>query len=184
MRRLAILILATTLGAATAAPAEARMGGSLAEFERHLRGIKGGNFKQVPDEAHPGTLYAGRMAGFSTILRVHTEDGKIVRQRIEVALPSDQRDDYALAILSRFLEEFIGIPGESRALMDQARAMRGGIIGSGRRAMSSTYRGASITLTLDSAPNELHPYPTRGPWGLLFWSAEAERLAPRKPRRN
>lgn len=178
--RFAPLILAglVTLGAPQ--PAEARMGGTLAEFERYLRTQPGSNFKRVPDSTHPGTLYAGRLSEFSTIIRVHTEGGKIVRERIEVALPADKRDDYALVIISRFLSEFAGQPGEIRALMDQARAMRGSIIGTGRRSMTTSYRGASITLSLDSSPNEIHPHPTRGSWGLLFWSAEAERMA-RKP---
>lgn len=179
MRRLASLMLATALGIGSALPADARMGGTVAEFERYLRTLPGSNFKRVPDESHPGLLYAGRLAQFSTIVRVHTEQGKIERQRIEVALPADQKDDYALVILSRFLGEFAGHPGEIRALMDQARAMRGSILGSGRRSMTTTYRGAKITLSLDSSPNEVHPHPTRGTWGLLFWSAEAERI--RKP---
>lgn len=179
-RAVTMLMIAALLGAVAAPAAEARMGGSVPEFERYLKSIKGGNFKRVPDESHPGLLYAGRVGGFSTILRVHAEDGKIVRQRIEVALAADQRDDYALAILSRFLGEFTGRPDELRSLNDQLRAMRGGIVGSGRRSMSSTYRGASITLSLGASPNESHSHSTRGSWGLLFWSAEAERLA--KPR--
>ena len=178
--RFASLILAGLVALGAPQPADAKMGGTLAEFERYLRSLPGSNFKRVPDESNPGTLYAGRLSEFSTIIRVHTEGGKIVRQRIEVALPSDKRDDYALVIISRFLSEFSGHPGDIRGLMDQARAMRGGIIGSGRRSMSTTYRGAAITLSLDSSPNEIHPHPTRGSWGLLFWSAEAERIA-RKP---
>ncbi len=152
------------------------MGGSIKDFERYLKSLPGSNFKRVPDQAHPGTLYAGRLGAFSTILRVHAENGKITRQRIEVALPADKRDDYALVIISRFLGEFVGHPGEIRALMDQARAMRSNIIGSGRRSVSTTYRGATITFTLDSSANEIHPHPTQGSWGLLFWSAEAERI--------
>jgi hypothetical protein len=174
--RLAHLILAGLFALGAPQPAEARMGGTLAEFERYLRTLPGSNFKRVPDSTQPGTLYAGRLSEFSTILRVHAEDGKIVRERIEVALPADKRDDYALVIISRFLGEFAGHPGEIRALMDQARAMRGNIIGSGRRSMTTSYRGANITLSLDSSPNEIHPHPTRGSWGLLFWSAEAERM--------
>lgn len=178
--RLVSLILAGALGLAAAPPADARMGGSLADFERYLRTLPGSNFKRVPNESHPGILYAGRVSEFSTILRVHTEDGAITAQRIEVALPVDKRDDYALAIISRFLGEFVGQPGEVRGLMDQARALRGSILGSGRRSMGMTYRGASITLSLDSSPNEIHPHPTQGSWGLLFWSAEAKALAPRR----
>ncbi len=175
--RLASLILAGFVAFGSPQPADARMGGTLPEFERYLRSLQGANFKRVPDESHPGTLYAGRLSEFSTIIRVHTDHGKIVRQRIEVALPSDKRDDYALVIISRFLGEFAGQPGDIRGIMDQARAMRGGIIGTGRRAMSTTYRGATITLSLDSSPNEIHPHPTRGSWGLLFWSAEAEQIS-------
>lgn len=183
MRRLTTtcLLLAALLGPAGTPPADARMGGSIADFERYLRTLPGSNFKRVPDTENPGLLYAGRLAEFSTILRVYPEDGKIVRQRIEVALPVDKRDDYALVIISRFLGEFTGHPGEIRALMDQARAMRGSIIGTGRRSVVTTYRGATVTLTLDSSPNEIHPHPTRGTWGLLFWKAEAERVV-RKPK--
>ncbi|MNK80818.1 hypothetical protein D3C87_1005480 [compost metagenome] len=177
--RFASFMLAGLLGLGSALPAQARMGGTIPEFERYLRTLPGSNFKRVPDSSGPGLLYAGRLAEFSTILRVHTDGGKIVRQRIEVALPAEKRDDYALVIISRFLSEFAGHPGEIQGVMDQARAMRGNIVGSGRRAMTTSYRGTSITLSLDSSPNEIHPHPTRGSWGLLFWSAEAERI--RKP---
>ena len=177
--RFASLILTGLIGLGLALPADARMGGSVADFERYLKTLPGSNFKRVPDSSLPGLLYAGRLAEFSTIVRVHTDGGKIVRQRIEVALPAEKRDDYALVILSRFISEFAGHPGEIQGVMDQARAMRGNIIGSGRRSMTTAYRGVSITLTLDSSPNEIHPHPTRGSWGLLFWSAEAERI--RKP---
>jgi hypothetical protein len=180
--RLASLFLAGFLGLGMTQPADARMGGTIPEFERYLRSLPGSNFKRVPESANPGILYAGRLAEFSTILRVHTEGGKIVRQRIEVALPADKRDDYALVIISRFLGEFAGHPDEFRAVMEQARAMRGSIMGTGRRSMSTTYRGATLTLTLDSSPNEVHPHPTRGSWGLLFWSAEAERIPPKGSR--
>jgi hypothetical protein len=133
-----ILLLAGLAWHGSALPADARMGGTVKEFERYLNSLPGSNFKRVPDEAHPGILYAGRLA------------------------------------------EFTGHPGEIRSLMDQARAMRGSIIGTGRRSMTTSYRGASITLGLDSSPNEIHPHPTRGAWGLLFWSADAERII-RKP---
>lgn len=174
------LIVAALLGPGWVHPVEARMGGSVKDFERYLRTLPGSNFKRVPDETHPGILYAGRLAEFSTLVRVYESNGTITRQRIEVALPVDKRDDYALVIISRFLGEFTGYPGEIRALMDQARAMRGNIIGSGSREMTTTYRGARVTLALDSSPNEIHPHPSRGTWGLLFWKAEAERIV-RKP---
>lgn len=177
--RFASLMLAGLFGVGSALPADARMGGTIPEFERYLKTLPGSNFKRVPESTQPGLLYAGRLAEFSTIIRVHTDGGKIVRQRIEVALPAEKRDDYALVILSRFLSEFAGHPGEIQGVMDQARAMRGNIIGSGRKSMTTAYRGTSITLSLDSSPNEIHPHPTRGSWGLLFWSAEAERI--RKP---
>lgn len=179
--RFASLILAAIVAFGQPPAADAKMNGTLDEFERYLRTLPGANFKRVPDENHPGILYAGRLSEFSTIVRVHTEDGRIVRQRVEVALPTEKRDDFALVILSRFVAEFSGHPGEIRGIMDQMRSLRGGILNSGMRSMSATYRGAKLTLTLDSSPNEIHPHPNKGTWGLLFWSAETERIT-RKPR--
>lgn len=170
------LIAITAAVVGLAVPAHAALGGTQAEFERFLKRFPKGNFKRIPDAEHPGTLYAGRLGGFSTIVRLHTDkQGRIVREKIEVALPLDSKDDYALAILSRFIGEFIGKPEHLLGLMDASKSLKHAIMTTGKRHQTMTYHGAEITLSLDSSPDEFHP--TKGAWGLLFWKADAARAS-------
>lgn len=157
------------------------MGGDRASFERFLHHIPHATWKVVPDSAAPGFLYAGRIGSIATIVRILFADGKISGQKVEVALPTDRDDDLALAILTRFMSEFVRHPEELRPVMATMRAMRKTIMASGKRSAEMPYRSANYTLALDSSAAEFNPKTIEVPWGVLYWKAEAHPI-PRKGR--
>lgn len=186
LRRRAGRLLGLGLGlmALAAGAAEARMGGELAAFEQFMESVPGSEWKTVPDEKEEGALFAGRIKGLATILRVYQgPTGAITRQKVEVALPVATRDDFALAIITRFAAEFAGRPQELRGVMDSMRAMRKTIMNSGRRTVRMGYRKMLMTLSLDSSTTEFSAKTIEVPWGMLYWKAELEPLPTPTPRR-
>lgn len=166
----------------TPGPAQAAYGGDRASFEHFLYRIPKSQWKRVPDSADQGVLYAGRVGSLATIVRAYFDQGRLVRQKVEVALPTDTSDEFALAILTRFMSEFVRHPSELRPVMNTMRAMRRTIMGTGQRSTAMPYRDAIYTLSLDSSTNEFNPRTIEVPWGMLYWKAEAvsSRPAPKK----
>lgn len=177
---LSSLILATLLAPA---PVHAAYGGDRAAFERFLYRVPKSQWKIVPDSADEGVLYAGRVGTFATIVRVYYENGRIVRQKVEVALPTESNDEFALAILTRFMSEFVRHPDELKPVMNAMRAMRRTLMGSGRRITTLPYRDALLTLSLDSSTNEFNTKTIEVPWGMLYWKVEAVPSRPAKKKR-
>ncbi|MBO9539542.1 hypothetical protein J7643_03015 [bacterium] len=169
MRRLLLLGL-ITLFAATPQPAEAALGGSRASFERFLKRVPKSQWKIIPDSADGGVLYTGRVGSLGTIVRVYYDQGRVTHQKVEVALPNDTSDEFALAILTRFMSEFAGHPEELKQVMTTLRTMRKTVMASGRRSAQMPYRNAQLTLSLDSSTTE---FSDEVPWGTLYWKAEA-----------
>ncbi len=180
-----LLLLSSLLMAALLAPtpAHAAYGGDRASFERFLYRIPKSKWKIVPDSADAGVLYAGRVGSFATIVRVYYENGRIVRQKVEVALPTESNDEFALAILTRFTSEFVRHPNELKPVMNTMRAMRRSLMGSGRRVTTLPYRDANVTLSLDSSTNEFNSKTIEVPWGMLYWKAETAPSRPAKKKR-
>lgn len=172
VRRLLLLGL-VTLFAAAPQPAEAALGGSRASFERFLRRVPKSQWKIIPDSADGGVLYTGRVGSLGTIVRVYYDGGKVTRQKVEVALPADSNDEFALAILTRFMSEFAGRPGELKQVMTGMRALRKTVMASGRRNAQLPYRGTNITLSLGTSTTEFPDANVDVPWGMLYWKAEA-----------
>ncbi|MNL65379.1 hypothetical protein D3C87_1897070 [compost metagenome] len=104
---------------------------------------------------------------------MYYEGGRVARQKVEVALPADSNDEFALAILTRFMSEFAGRPTELKQVMNSMRAMRKTVMTSGRRSAEMPYRGAAITLSLGTSTTEFPDSSTDVPWGMLYWKAEA-----------
>lgn len=180
-----LLLITSLLTAAllTPGPAYAAYGGDRASFDRFLHRIPKSKWKVIPDSADEGVLYAGRVGTLATIVRVYYEQGRIVRQKVEVALPTDANDDFALAILTRFMSEFVRHPQELKPVMTSMRAMRRTLIGSGRRSTELPYRDAIISLSLDSSTNEFNSKTIEVPWGMLYWKAEVAPSRPAKKKR-
>lgn len=168
-------LLVGTLSVALLAPmpAWAVMGGERSAFEHYLYRVPRAHWQVVPDSTDGGSLYAGRIGSFSTIVHVFYDRGRISRQKVEVALPTETRDDVALSILARFLSEFVGHPEEGRAAVGMLRAMRRTLLASGRRSTQMPYRRALYTLTLDSSATEFSAKTIDVPWGVLYWRGEA-----------
>ncbi|MBM3267853.1 MAG: hypothetical protein FJZ01_09415 [Candidatus Sericytochromatia bacterium] len=164
-----------------AAPAPAEMNGTLAGFEKWLEhGQPHGSFKQISDPGHAGVLYGGRVGNYETIVRVFTENGRIVSQKIEVELPSDKRDEIALSIIARFFREFTGIKRNEEELWRMVQGMRAIIYRTGRKEIGVDFRGARLSLQLDTQPNHDLVNPERTTWGTLFWRGQARKLPPRR----
>lgn len=182
MRR---LLISSLVGALLFAPgpAHAAYGGDRASFERFLHQIPKSQWKHLPDSADDGVLYAGRVGSLATIVRVYYDADRIVRQKVEVALPTDLSDEFALAILTRFLSEFVRHPDELKPVMNTMRAMRRTLVNSGRRSTELPYRDAVYTLSLDSSTNEFNAKTIEVPWGMLYWKAEAVSSRPAKKKR-
>ncbi|HEY9857481.1 MAG TPA: hypothetical protein V6D05_17180 [Stenomitos sp.] len=174
------LLLATLL---TPGPAFAAYGGDRAAFEHFLHRVPKSQWKLVPDSADAGVLYAGRIGSLATIVRVYFEQGRVVRQKVEVALPTETNDEFALAILTRFMSEFVRHPEELKPVMNTMRAMRRTLLGTGRRSTELPYRDALYTLSLDSSTNEFNSKTIEVPWGMLYWKAEAVSNRPAKKKR-
>lgn len=159
-------------------PAEAAIGGTRASFERFLKRVPKSQWKVIPDSADGGVLYTGRVGALGTIVRVYYDNGRVSRQKVEVALPGDTNDEFALAILTRFMSEFAGRPNDLKQVMTGMRAMRKTVMASGRRSAQMPYRNANITLSLDSSTTEFPDASMDVPWGTLYWKAEGtSRLA-------
>lgn len=148
------------------------MGGDLASFERFMQGVPKSTWREVPDSGDEGSLYAGRISAIATIVRVYQGPTGITRQKLEVALPTETSDEFALAILTRFVAEYVGHPQELRSVMDTLRAMRKTILSSGKRSVRMPYRKAIINLSLDSSTAEFNPKTIEVPWGMLYWKVE------------
>jgi hypothetical protein len=173
------VVVALLLGFAD--PALAAAAPELERFEKWLNtGLPHANFKRVEDPERPGLLYAGRVGEFGTIVRVFVSNGKIVRQKIEVELPSERRDEIALSIIARFFRDFTGMRRNEEELWRQVQGMRSRIYRSGRKEASVDFLGARLSLYLDTQPNYDLIDPERKNWGTLFWRGEAKRLPPRK----
>lgn len=163
-------------------PGFAEVGGDLRQFEHWMNhGLPHASFKRISDPGHPGTLYAGRVGGFETIVRIYTDSaGRIAHQKVEVELPSERRDEIALSIIARFFREFTGITRNEEELWRLVQGMRAAIYRSGRKEVSTDFRGAKLSLHLDTQPNHDLINPERSSWGTLFWRGEARRLPSRK----
>lgn len=181
LRRLVAGLLA--MGLLAPAPAFAAYGGDRAAFERFLYRVPKSRWKVVPDSADTGVLYAGRIGSLATIVRVYYDEGRVVRQKVEVALPTETSDEFALAILTRFMSEFVRHPEELRPVMNVLRAMRRTLVGSSRHSTAMPYRDALYTLSLDSSTNEFNSRTIAVPWGMLYWKAEAVSNRPAKKKR-
>lgn len=183
-KALALLLVAAAAAAqigVPALPATAEAGGQLPAFEYWMNHkMPHGNIKRISDPEHPGILYAGRVGGYETIVRVFTEGGRITRQKIEVELPSDRRDEIALSIIARFFREFTGPKRNEEELWRLVQGMRAHIYRTGRKEASTDFGSAKLSLHLDTQPNHDLINPERGTWGTLFWRGEARRLPPRK----
>ncbi|HEY9900365.1 MAG TPA: hypothetical protein V6D00_14415 [Pantanalinema sp.] len=172
MRRLLLLGMIPLVVAAPQ-PAEAALGGQRASFERFLKRVPKSQWKIIPDSAEGGVLYTGRVGSLGTIVRVYYDAGRVTRQKVEVALPADSNDEFALAILTRFMSEFAGRPTELKQVMTGMRALRKTVMASGRRSAEMPYRNANITLSLGTSTTEFPDASMDVPWGMLYWKAEA-----------
>lgn len=188
MKHASIALVCAALAAQSllASPAAAEAGGDLRQFEYWLQHkLNHANIKHISDPEHPGLLYAGRVGGFETIIRVYTDSaGRISHQKIEVELPSERRDEIALSIIARFFAEFTGLDRNEETLWRLVQGMRAGIYRTGRKDASVTFKGAKLSLHLDTQPNHDLINPERGTWGTLFWRGEAKRLPPKKKTGN
>ncbi len=184
MAYLSRLVLAAVVfgcASAPALPAAALAGGDLRGFEKWLeKGQPHGSFKRISDPGNPGTLYGGRVGSYETIIRVFTVGGRIDREKIEVELPADRRDEIALSIIARFFREFTGMKRNEEELWRVVQGMRGSIYRSGQKRAGADFLGAHLSLHLDTQPNHDLINPERTTWGTLFWRGEARKLPPRK----
>jgi len=174
---LAALLMVVAGLAAT--PAQAALGDDQRTFERFLHRVPRSRWKTVPDSAAPGFLYAGRVGSIATIVRIILDGHqRIVGQKVEVALPTDVNDDLGLAVLTRFMSEFVHHPQELQPVMATMRAMRRTIMASGHRATHMPYRDVTLTLSLDSSEADFNPRTVEVPWGVLYWKVDARRARP------
>ena len=145
----ALLLCAATVAQLgfMAAPGSAEVGGQLQSFEFWMNHkLPHANIKRISDPDHPGALYAGRVGGFETIIRVLLDNGRIAAQKIEVELPSDRRDEIALSIIARFFREFTGMKRNEEDLWRLVQGMRATIYRSGRKEVSTEFFGAKLSL--------------------------------------
>ncbi|MBI6546449.1 MAG: hypothetical protein HY692_06620 [Cyanobacteria bacterium NC_groundwater_1444_Ag_S-0.65um_54_12] len=156
--------------------AHARMGGSRYALERWMERLPHANLKLVPDTEHAGLLYAGRIGSLQTILRVYLQDELIEREQLEVELPAAWRDEFALAIMVKFFQEFVGYKKGEQEIWRIVRAMRNNIIRTGRAESHIEYLGAAFSLQLRSPVNDSSINLEEPLWGTLFWQGEATRL--------
>lgn len=176
-----LLVAATAVLFRAPLPAAAEVGGQIPAFEYWMNHkMPHGNIKRISDPDHPGTLFAGRVGGYETIVRVYSEGGRITWQKIEVELPSERRDEIALSIIARFFREFTGLKRNEEELWRLVQGMRASIYRTGRKEASTDFAGAKLSLHLDTQPNHDLINPERGTWGTLFWRGEARRLPPRR----
>lgn len=158
--------------------AVAAMGGALRRFESWLPTIPYSSFKRLRDAAIPGVLFAGRIGGYDTIVRVWVSGGVIVAEKVEVELPADRSDEIAISIIARFFREFTAQRSHDELLWRTLQNMKGTILRSGRRETSTLFQGAELSLHLDTQPNRELLNPERRSWGTLFWLGVAKRVLP------
>ena len=151
----------------------AAMGQTPAGFEHFLYRVPHSSWQRLPDAEFGGLLYEGTVGSFDTIVHVFLKNGRVNFERVEVALPNNRNDDLALAIITRFLCEYVGHPQELQSVMSTMRALHTTLLGSGRRSARMPYRKATFQLSLSTAPSEFNPDMIEEPWGMLYWKAEA-----------
>lgn len=161
--------------------AGAAVGEGPAAFEEFLFRVPRSTWRKLPDAESGGLLYAGRVSSLDTIVHVFLKDGVIQSERIEVAIATDRNDELALAVLTRFLSEFVHRPRELLGVMNTMRALRRSILATGHRTVKLPYRKAVFNLALSASPSEFNSKNMDIPWGMLYWTAEATpTAAPKK----
>lgn len=148
-----------------ASPARAEMDGTIQGFEKFAARLQTAQLSPVPITDPHMRRYGGMVGNQRVSVWVYLDKGRIAAEKVEVAIPPETKDVYALAIMNRFFQEFVGSRAMRMTLDAKLRSMRRAIIDGGTAVSMRDLDHVRMTLRLDSRIREDYPN-----W--LFWVAE------------
>ncbi|HBN10027.1 MAG TPA: hypothetical protein DD435_15760 [Cyanobacteria bacterium UBA8530] len=152
-----------------AAPARAELDGPIRNFERFAKNLKSCQISPLPVVNPRERRYGGSVGNQRVSIWVYLNQGRICGERIEVGIPPETADEYALAIMNRFFQEFVG-SRQWRSMLDlKLRSMRKNIIDGGSSFTTRDMGNMRMTLFLDSKTREEMPN-----W--LYWVGDIRRV--------
>lgn len=178
---LALAILLAASAHRVPRPAHRFYGSTLAEFRRFIASDPDIKLQLIPSARQdgPGLLYGGEVEGTIAVVRVFPEAGGLVREKVEVAIPSEDEPDEGrpVRLISRFLNEFVGRPQRDGLLRSVLGGLEANLLHNDRRSMSERMLGTRITLSFDNTPGEMvEVLGGHENWSYLFWRADIVRL--------